>query len=55
MEFFYDLLSFVHLSKAIARFIVVCVHYDKKMSFAIKIVIVYFQIPSSVYIFFEKL
>jgi hypothetical protein len=33
---------------------VACVHYDKKLSFAIKIVIVYFQISSSVYKKIEK-
>jgi hypothetical protein len=53
-EIFYDVLSFVHLFKMIARFVVACVHYDKKLSFAIKIVIVYFQISSSVYKKIEK-
>jgi len=51
---FYDSLSFVHLSKVITRFIVACVHYDKKLSFAIKIKKFYFQISSSVYKNFEK-
>jgi hypothetical protein len=43
---FLQLVVFCHLSKAIERFIVACLHCHKFLSFATKSVAIYFQISS---------
>jgi hypothetical protein len=44
---FLRLVVFCHLSKTTLGFVVTCVHYNKILSFAIKIIVVYFQISSN--------